>query len=388
MRGFFSRSFWESGRAVWVAGGLWLVLTMVLTVMVVLKRGERTVTGNYRLAAEKWAVSDRSVYENPISGFLYFPQGAMVFMPFTWLPLAVGEVLWRYAAIALVLTGLWRVAQAGREMGWPSLWALMAVLALPACLASARNGQTNLHLVGLFLHVGVDLYRGKNGRAALGLCVALALKPIALVPILLAGALFPKLRLKLASGLIIFLLLPFVRFDPGYAWEMTGACLEKLKTSSQPDYHDFCDLEGMFRTWGMEGPAWLWTGIRALMAPITLAFAWMSLRRLGGPLGPLAVMIWGAWYLVLFNPRTEANSYALLGPWVAVAAAWAWSQKEKGFGVGLLIFLALALGCDSYGNPIHPWTNLWFKAVIALTFGGWMVWAWVARRPGKIRTSD
>ncbi|MFQ3670754.1 MAG: glycosyltransferase family 87 protein [Verrucomicrobiia bacterium] len=375
--------FWESGSGTRTALGLWSVVLVVLTVMVASRPESRTVTTAYRDAAIKWVQSDRTVYENPISGFLYLPQGAMVFLPFTWVPRPVGEVLWRYAAVGLLLTGLWRVAELGREQGWPRLWGLMAVLVIPASLASARNGQTNLHLAGLFLHVGVDLARGRNGWAVVGLLVALALKPIAVVPLLLVGALVRAARWKLVWGLVVFMALPFLRWDPGYAWEMWGACVEKMRTASRPDYHDFCDLEGMFRTWGIEGRHGWWTGVRVVAALGTLGAAWRSATRLGA-LGWPSVLVWGVWYLMLFNPRTEANSYAMLGPCVAWATAWAWSQGRGRWEIGLLVGLALALGCDSYGNPIHPWTNLWFKAVVALVFGVWMGWAWVLGR-GRVR---
>ena len=42
----------------------------------------------------------------------------------------------------------------------------------------------------------------------------------------------------------------------------------------------------------------------------------------------------------------------------------------------LLAFgIAIGLGADSYGNPIHPWTNLWLKAALAMVF-----YAMLARR--------
>lgn len=374
-------AYWESPKGTWTGVVLWGVLLVVLTVLVSQRPESRTVTTAYREAAMKWAASDRTVYEDPISGFLYLPQGAMVFLPFTWVPRPVGEVLWRYLAVALLLTGLWRVAVLGRETGWPWLWGLMAVLVMPACLASARNGQTNLHLAGLFLHAGVSLARGQNGWASLSLLVALALKPIAVVPMLLTGALGRGVRWSLLGGLVVFAALPFVRADPGYAWEMMVACVEKMRTASQPDYHDFCDLEGMFRTWGMEGPRVFWTMVRVVAALGTLALAWRS-RRGAGEFGWPAVMAWGVWYLMLFNPRTEANSYSMLGACVAWAAAWSWARGRGRWETGILIGMALALGCDSYGNPIHPWTNLWFKALLAVGFGLWMVRAWVWRSGG------
>ncbi|GAB4247684.1 MAG: hypothetical protein OHK005_14000 [Candidatus Methylacidiphilales bacterium] len=377
--GIFQPAFWESRAGTRTAVGLWAILLVVLTIMVASRPESRTVTGAYRDAAEKWVMSNPSVYENPISGFLYLPQGAMLFLPFTWMPKALGEVLWRYAAVALVLTGLWRVARLGQENGWPWLWGLMAVLVIPASLASARNGQTNLHLAGLFLHVGVDLVRGARWRAVLGLLVALALKPIAVVPMLLVGALMPTVRGKLAVGLGVFLILPFLRTDPGYAWNMMLACAEKMRTASQPDYHGFCDLEGMFRTWGVEAPRPVWTGLRVAAALGTLGLAWRSLRRMGR-FGWLAVMAWGVWYLMLFNPRTEANSYAMLGPCVAWSACWTWAAGRSRWETGSLIVFAFALGCDSYGNPIHPWTNLWLKALLTLSFGAWMARRWAFRQ--------
>lgn len=92
-------------------------------------------------------------------GFQYFPQAAIIYSAFAWLPPPVGEAAWRWCTLALFVSALWRLARAVREGEAPGgAFLLITLLVLPATLPSARNGQVNLkaELEIRYLHEMMD----------------------------------------------------------------------------------------------------------------------------------------------------------------------------------------------------------------------------------------
>ena len=184
-------SFLGRGRLSWF-GALgvivWIALAVAVAAFVDTHPGQRTVTPTYRIAAGAW-FAGRRLYNPPpdIGGFLYFPQAALLYVPFVALPYTVGEVLWRWCGIALLATGLARLARlvTPERVAWRFL--IFSLICLPATISAARNGQMNLHLAGLMLHATADVTAGVWWRAAFSLTLGLALKPHAIVPGLLIG---------------------------------------------------------------------------------------------------------------------------------------------------------------------------------------------------------
>lgn len=351
----------------------WIIYGVALATVTAIQPDRRTVTPNYRQAAVKWWKGEEDIYFNKKKGFLYFPQCAIVYTPFTLPPKRIGEPLWRLVSLGALVFGLWRVAGLLRdEFRGRNGFGIFTALTIPASFASAGNGQVNVILSALFLHVAVDLARGRNIFAALWLGLSLAFKPLALVYILLAGALYPRLRLPLFLSLLVVVVLPFLHPNWDYVLRQLQLCKETVLSASQPDYHDFCDLSGMFLTFGIQLPGAFWTGVRLVMAVLTLGVCWLALRREGILWGSLHVLAFCALYLMLMNPRTEANSYILLAPSAAVFAVREYLQRERMRGAATLAFYCISLGCDSYGI-LHRWTNLWYKALASSVFAGWLV---------------
>lgn len=114
------------------------------------------------------------------------------------------------------------------------------------------------------------------------------------------------------------------------------------------------------------------TVVRALAAIGTLAVAWIALRRYDAARGAFVCMLLAAWYLLIFNPRTETNSYVMLAPFAgALAASAALDPKSLRRFLALAAF-ALILSCENWG-PLHKLTNLWLKAAAGLVFGGFLI---------------
>ncbi|MDD4932740.1 MAG: hypothetical protein PHO89_04655, partial [Methylacidiphilaceae bacterium] len=136
-----------------------------------------------------------------------------------------------------------------------------------------------------------------------------------------------------------------------------------------PHEPSFSDLSGLLDTLRIPlAPSWLLC-CRALSALLTLLLAGLALRR-DRTRASLALVGLAAAYLVLFNPRTEANSYILLAPSTAAVALWELSLGRRGSGATLIV-ITLGFGSSSYG-PIHGWTNLWLQPLLALMFFGYL----------------
>jgi len=363
---------WELGERTVVKGGqggwvLWALYALILSIIVYASPHKHTITA-YREAAENW-VHHADLYDlGSIHGFLYLPQSAIAFVPDLWFPYGVGEVVWRLIGIGL-LAGT--IAAFARRLPPGRPWFLiLSALVIPSSFASARNGQTNLDLAACFLGTALALDRSRWTVATVLLIVCMVLKPVALVPILLIGALYPPMRLRLAIGLIGFLAIPFLDFDWGYVLHQYALCFQKMAIASEPMEHGFCDFSGMIWTFaGGPLPSRVTQAIGIVMALVTLGLGWRA-RKVDAISAAFWIVALSSTYLMLFNPRTESNSYVILA--TAALPFVAEGFLRGGWQRGLMIALMIALGCDSYSNPIHPWTHLWLKALLGCLFLVWL----------------
>ena len=80
------------------------------------------------------------------------------------------------------------------------------------------------------------------------------------------------------------------------------------------------------------------------------------------------VLLLGALYLMLFNPRTEENSYVMLAGFTALLAARDLLAGTPRRGKWLALF-CLLLAVENYGF-IYKLTRIWFKPLITTLFFG------------------
>lgn len=356
------------------AVGIWLIYASVIGVLVAIEPEKRTVTPEYRGAAVRWWAGEQPIYrEEGMRGYLYLPQAAMLYTPYTWPPLRVGEVAWRLTGLGLLAWSVWRLCGlfAGDRRG---AWFLLATLAtLPASFSSARNGQANLPMAALAALAAVDLARTAWSRASLSLVLSLALKPLGAVPCLLAGACYPRMIPRLLLGTAVLLGLAFVHFAPGYVWEQYGMFVHTMTVASRPGVYEGCDIQGILRTFGWTHPPQLpMLGVSALAALGTLVVAWLAVRRGDAARGAFLCMTFAMLYLLLFNPRTETNSYVLIAPFVGVLLAAAVYHRPSPRRLLWLAALALVFSCENWG-ALHHVTNYWLKPTAGLIFGAILV---------------
>lgn len=349
--------------------GLWVLFALIVGIIVALRPDKRTVTSEYRQASEKWWAGKESPYNMSQVGYLYLPQEAILYTPFQVLPKRVGEPLWRWTGLALLAVGLWRVATLIGPDQQERLFLGATLLAIPAALSSARNGQVNLPLTGLMLLSVSSLAARQWNITTLWLLLAVMLKPIALAPALLAATCYPALRLRLAGGLLVCLGAAYLHPDAAYVTGEYGHFWSKLMLAGQPANQDFSDFFGMLWHWGIHPAPMVISGLRALAAVIALLFSLRVMRLFTGqrPLQAFGVMLLASIYLMLFNPRTEENSYVIIAGFVALLAARDVLAGATRSALLLSLF-CLALAVENYGYPIFPLTKIWFKPFITSLF--------------------
>lgn len=359
---------------------LWGFLAILLFTIVAVDPMGRSATKEYQDASTRWWQGTESLYKGK-NHFLYLPQAAIIYTPFNLLPPRVGEPLWRMVCLATLAASLWAAARLLAPKKSQIVFLLATLLMLPSSLASARNGQVNMPLAALYLLTAVLIARQRWHFAAILLALALALKPISIVPVLLCGVLYPRLIFPLVLWIAVMLGAAFLHPDPQFVLGQYTAFFQKLTNSAaKPSGHTWCDYAGMLKTVGITLPDTINFLIRAGAAAVTFGLC-LLVKRTREPVPvrqALTIMLFAATYLMLFNPRTETNSYIILGVWIGLLGASEGLIRKNFTAAAVWVLFALALGVENYG-PIYHLTNLWFKALVtsALFIG----LAWRVLRP-------
>lgn len=353
---------------------------LVISITVVVKPENHTVTPVYHEAVEAWW------HHNPLyaGAFYYCPQFAFLFGPFHFLPRAVGDILWRATATAGIAAGVWLFCGTFSGQRRERAFFMVTVLTMPLCLQALQFGQANAHLAAALLLAAWCLSTQRWWTATILLWLATAIKPLGIAAMGLAWAAYPHLWWRLALGLPVFMIVPFGFGPAGYVWNQYLACAENLRRSAGVTEHRFADLNGLLRTFGtaLSGPASL--VVRAVAGGLFMLLCREASRRQPAPLRALVWLGAVAVFLMLFNPMTEANSYAVLAPVLGLVAWWHFSHGARGVG-GVLAAMVLSMGL--LPEPLRPlfgnyFSLAWYPAM-ALGFVGVLVWTVFRPRPAE-----
>lgn len=369
----------KGARWRWLSGAMILVPPLAISVLVASRPEIRTVTNLYHDAVVRWQAR-ALLYDGP-AGMNYLPTFVPLFAPFHWVPRALGDVLWRLMAWGGLVFGLWRLtreeARAGRA------FALVALLGLPLCLGAFRNGQANAHLGAALLLTAVCLAEGRWWGAVFFVCLAVALKPVGLAAAGLVFAAYPRLGWRLALGLAATLLLPFMCGPTDYVRSQFVAEFANLRQCAAVGDNRFADLNGLLRA--VHAPVW---GNVAMLvrggAGLAMAvFCFLVLRRLPERERALGWLAGATGYLMLFNPMTEANSYVVLGPALAL---WSLALFVAGRQSSAWLLAGAAASMGLLPTLLRPWWGnsfalVWFP-LMAIVFLC-VVTQWLLTQPAR-----
>jgi len=376
------RSRWQ-----FVGWGILAAVFAGMSLYLIVNPTRTGVVPNYRFASTHWWMV-QSMYPGVTHGFLYVPQFAVLFSLIDWIqPPVLGEIVWRGLGFGMFAWALCRLgnlfSQPDGRLGITApTFTYLALLAVPASLASLNNGQTNLPLSAVLVLLCLALREERWNLGALLLTIALILKPISVAPWLLVFAIFSRMRIPLLVGLLVMGLVGFVHPSPSYAWGQWMEFWAKLNHSYTPENLRVSDMFGMLEKMGFSNPLALNSLTRMAAAGSALLFVGWKYRRGGSINGSWALWVATALIWTVFNPRAETNSYVLISPLLAfVALGHVVGIEENRWKGWVLVAACLGLMCDGMGKPIYLATDVWFKPLIVLLVSPLLV-----RMPGSWKT--
>lgn len=365
-----TKTTWPS----WAAWGFCLLIFAIICTDVVLHPDKHNTTPTYRAASTAWWQGIDPYTQNAHAGFFYFPQAAFLFTPFNVLPFLAGEVVWRVFTFGLFLYALTRLNAfflAAKSPAPSRTFLFLALLAVPSSFASLRNAQFDLPLAALVVLASAEIALARWKAAALWICLAVALKPLAVVPLLLFSALYWRLIPRVIVGLLVVAAVPFLHWSPAYVAQEYQRCFETLAWASVGDEPRYSELAALLSHAGIFVPLPARTVLRVIFALVYLGLGAMAVRKLSLVESAWTVGALAADYLMLFNPRTETCSYVFLGPFVASLALYYSALGRRWLARGLG-FAAIGLACDAFPRlgtfSVHDLTDRWFKPLIAVVF--------------------
>lgn len=319
----------------------------------------------------------RDLYLEPdgwASGFRYLPASAAMFVPFAWCGDILGSLLWRLLAFALLVHGLQLAFRRGFPFPLASrerAFVLVVVAALG--VGSLNNGQSNPHILGLFLLATLGALRGGAAGPAAGVAGAVALKVYPLA----YGGVLGALRLRHALWLSLFVLavlgLPFLLQSPAYVAKQYTDLWNVLRAEDRTGgdlIHAYRDLRLVTESFGVTMPGLLFQALGLLGGGAIVAVC-LLLRRAGGQpvrVHEYAFSLTMCWFMLL-GPATEKSTYVLLAPTLAWTHLAAWRSGRKDLRILMLAALILTvlgltpLDLPRDERPVWVWCFLPYAAL-------------------------
>jgi alpha-1,2-mannosyltransferase len=355
-----------------LAWSLWAILLIAVSVLAV-RHPAGSIFDAYRDGVHHWWAGE-PLYSHSARSFVYLTSSPLIFTPFVLLGPPLDDLVWRICSVVLFLYALWRLVRLILPDHARLAMAFILVLMLPCAGVNVQRGQAEIAMTGLMFLGAANAAQARWWRATLWLCLGFALKPLALVLMLLYGALFKPLRGRLSAGVLVVLLLPFLHPDPHYVIAQDVAMVDELLFAAQPGITRFNDIAMMLHRFAIDLPAPVILMVRLAGAAATLWLAALVVRRRPLEQCAIAVLALAVTYLVVFNPRSELGSYMNLAALVGISAALAWYRGDRTAAV-LLALLILGFGTQVYGDWLYRPTDVWLKPLLGLGYFGF-----VARR--------
>lgn len=369
---WFRREAWERNGWVWA---MWAVFALVVAVN---RFSELPTEGNvflyYRDAAVRW-LEGQPLYNGTGCGVIYLPQAYVLFTPLTLLPFNWGGATWRMLNVALFAVGVWQFARLASRGASRNLFAWVSLPVILLSWSAARHGQMTMAMGGMMLLAVADLTDQRWWRATLWLVLGVVLKPLALVLVLLAAVLYPRTSWRLLVGAGLALALPLLAQRPAYVLEQYALAVKELAIAARVGGElEFAQLFWLVRAAGWDIPAAGQTAIRMVAAVLTLAVCWLALRRCRPADAGVLLYTLAVGYLMLFNPRTENNTYCLLAPALAVYAAQAALARHRLHAACVVGLMVLFLASYPLAKALSDHGVVWIKPLLCTVFLGLVLW--------------
>lgn len=340
----FQRNPWIG----WIGWGIFVVTALARTH----PRRFGSTFSAYLDAAQRLWTGGEAYDPTTLGDFLYFPLTLLIYVPFTLLDRVTAAALaltidvvfftWACTALMVALTSPER-----RPIDAIALTGVPLLINIPAAWFNFKGVQAQVPMTAAMMAASAAMIGSRWLAASLWLFVAIAMKPLAIVMVLLCGALVREMRLLLVAAVAAVVLIPFAILDWSYLagqYEAMGLKLWHIATAPPAQWVYQADFSTMVRALGVELPAGAALAIRIAAALGTLALAWRVRRHGGSRSFAFAVLILSGCYLTLFGARNEFLSFIVLTPSLAVLAGPIVIRNPADYRGWLLIVAALLLG--------------------------------------------
>jgi hypothetical protein len=330
--------------------------------------------GYYLKFARRFAEHQALYDPNSLTDVSYWPTTLAVMLPFT----AVDPTLAADIALSISIAALsWAVVDLMRAMRPGDVNALMlAGIVLLNNIMPAwshfKHVQLHILMAAGMIAAAACIVRERWLAASLWLFVALAVKPIAIVMVLLCIALVPKTRWPLIVATIVAVLLPFALADASYVAEqyrLFGMKLWTVATAPPGQWIYQADFSTLLKSLGIVLPGAVSLPLRAGAAVGTLYLAWRVRGAGGDRTFALAVLILSGCYLTLFGPRNENVSFLVVTPALATLAVLMLIHDQADRRAWLLI-----AACFVLGFVVSLTVDHFVKPAIMTAVYTWLAW--------------
>jgi len=363
------------GKNPWVGWAAWIVFCISILVQTGPKRFGSTFSVYLDYASKLW--SRAPLYDaTTLDGFNYWPSSLLIYIPVLklepvvagWIMITIAMAVFTFACVKL----LDALLPAKRQVSAVTAAGILLLINIPAAWFNFKYIQAQILMTSGMILGAAAMMRGRWLVASLWIFFAAVMKPLAIVMLLLCGAVQPRMRLLLIGALIAGFLLPFAVVEWSYMAEQYRAWVLKLSFMAHvmpTDWPYQADFQTMLDTFRIVVPPPVATVIRFAAAFGTLALAWRISKIEGRTIFPLGVLILSGCYITLFGPRNEYLSFFVLTPSLTALAFVLFGRDTKDMRGWLLIAAVLVLGF-SISFPIDRVTK---PFVVTLVYV-WLIW--------------
>lgn len=364
---------------------LWIGAFLVVLVLVLLSPDTRSVLPAYRYGSQQFLAGGPLYNVQSEMGYLYAPAFAALYVPLFKLGPHLGGLVWHIVGFSVLTYAAMRQVRklGGAELPWLLSFGLF--LALPMALGAIRNGQATILLTGACWLLTLSALEGRRAETFFWASVAIIAKPTAVIMLLLVGALRPRLIAMLVLAVLFVLALPYAFAPADYLNDQYRVFAGMLTSMAVDNTSHFVptDFTAPFTKMGLPIPDLGATIIRTVMALFTLsAVLWFDRKLDRGPAG-LAIFLTAAFYMCVFNPRVEPNTYAMIAVPAGLAIALLWREERGGVLASVLSAVLFLTGLTSVERHMHEFFYPWFRPIAVTAIAGLLIWWFWAKARNK-----
>lgn len=366
--------------------GLWIGAFLVVLALVLWSPDTRTVLLAYRFGSEN-LLAGRPLYDlQSEMGYLYAPAFAALYVPLLKLGPHLGGLVWHVLGFAVLTFAAMRQVRklGGQELTWLLSFGLF--LALPIALGAIRNGQSTILLTGACWLLTLSALEGRRAETFFWASLAVIAKPTAIIMLLLAGALRPRQIPVLVLAVLFVLALPYAFAPAGYLNDQYRDFAGMLTSMAVDKTTHFvaADFTAPFATAGMPIAESGATVVRFVVGLLTLSIVLWFDRKLERGTAGLAIFLTAAFYMCVFNPRVEPNTYAMIAVPAGLAIALLWREERGGVLASVLSTALFLTGLSGVEQHVHDILYPWFRPIAVAFIACSLIWWFWAKAREKV----